>query len=74
MGKADVAVNRWLGDNERFASLYNGVVFGGQQIIKPEELEFLACESQDKIHYAMPVQWICTGCLLWTVTGRLGMH
>ena len=39
MGKADVAVNRWLEDNERFASLCNGVVFGGQQVIKPEELE-----------------------------------
>lgn len=93
MGKADVAVNRWLEDNERFASLCNGVVFGGQQVIKPEELEnldretdilladkggktkgmerrrdiikrwkkgtdlaILACESQDKIHYAMPVR------------------
>ena len=93
MGKADVAVNRWLVDNERFASLCNGVVFGGQQVIKPEELEnldretdilladkggktkgmerrrdiikrwkkgadlaILACESQDKIHYAMPVR------------------
>ena len=89
MGRADVAVNRWLEDNERFASLCNGVVFGGQQVIKPEELEnldretdilladkggktkgmerrrdiikrwkkgILACESQDKIHYAMPVR------------------
>ena len=93
MGKADVAVNRWLEDNERFASLCNGVVFGAQQVIKPEELEnldretdilladkggktkgmerrrdiikrwkkgadlaILACESQDKIHYAMPVR------------------
>ena len=93
MGKADVAVNRWLEDNERFASLCNGVVFGGQQVIKPEELEnldretdilladkggktkgmerrrdiikrwkertdlaIMACESQDKIHYAMPVR------------------
>ena len=93
MGKANVAVNRWLGDNERFASLYNGVVFGGRQIIKPEELEnldretdilltdksgktkgierrrdiikrwkkgadlaILACESQERIHYAMPVR------------------
>lgn len=93
MGKADVAVNRWLENNERFASLCNGVVFGGQQVIKPEELEnldretdilladkggktkgmerrrdiikrwkkgadlaIMACESQDKIHYAMPVR------------------
>lgn len=45
MGKADVAVNRWLEDNERFASLCNGVVFGGQQVIKPEELENLDRET-----------------------------
>ena len=28
-------------DNHRFASLYNGYVFGGRQIIRPEELEDL---------------------------------
>ena len=93
MGKANTSVNQWLRDNHRFASLYNGYVFGGRQIIRPEELEdldretdilvtdkagktkavgrrrdivkrwkntvnlaILACESQDKIHYAMPVR------------------
>ena len=95
MGKANTSVNQWLRDNHRFASLYNGYVFGGRQIIRPEELEdldretdilvtdkagktkavgrrrdivkrwkntvnlaILACESQDKIHYAMPVRCI----------------
>lgn len=93
MGKADIAVNQWLGNNQRFASLCNGALFGGQEIVRPEELEdlkreadilitdkngktkgvqrhrdivkrwrggtdlaVLACESQNKIHYAMPVR------------------
>ena len=33
MGKANTSVNQWLRDNHRFASLYNGYVFGGRQII-----------------------------------------
>lgn len=41
MGKANTSVNRWLRDNHRFTSLYNGYVFGGRQIIRPEELEDL---------------------------------
>lgn len=93
MGKNDVAVKRWIGHAERFADLYNGTVFGGCQIIKPEELQqiksesdlifddkngkkkvvhkyrdvvmrwknkmnlaVLACENQEKVHYAMPVR------------------
>ena len=103
MGKADIVVNRWLEKNERFASLYNGVVFGGRQIIKPEELEnldretdilitdksgkakgverrrdivkrwkkgadlvVLACESQERIHYAMPVRCMLYDGLTYT--------
>ena len=38
MGKANTAVNQWLKDHVRFASLYNGIVFGGRPVIKPEEL------------------------------------
>ena len=93
MGRADIAVKNWLGDRERFADLFNGTIFGGKQIILPEELEdmdretdiiitdkkqkergvqhfrdlvklwnrdiflvVLACEIQDKTHYAMPVR------------------
>lgn len=93
MGKANVAVNNWLSDNERFADLFNGALFEGRQIIRPEELEpldreadiivtdkdgkekgiqryrdigkrwkkkinlaVLACETQNKVHYAMPVR------------------
>lgn len=93
MGKSDIAVRQWLSANERFADLFNGTVFHGDQIVLPEELEMingeaeiiltdkdngkkgvqkyrdiamrwkkgaelavLACENQDKIHYAMPVR------------------
>ncbi len=103
MGKANTSVNQWLRDNHRFASLYNGYVFGGRQIIRPEELEdldretdilvtdkagktkavgrrrdivkrwkntvnlaILACESQDKIHYAMPVRCMLYDGLTYT--------
>ena len=45
MGKANTSVNQWLRDNHRFASLYNGYVFGGRQIIRPEELEDLDRET-----------------------------
>ena len=93
MGKPNIAVNHWLSDNSRFADLFNGIVFGGEQIVRPEELEpmdreadilitdkegrekgvqryrdivkrwrqgmdlaVLACESQRKVHYAMPIR------------------
>lgn len=103
MGKADTAVKNWLNDNERFADLFNGIIFDGKQVIHPDELEnldretdiiitdrngrqrglqrhrdlakrwkkqvdlaVLACESQDKIHYAMPVRSMLNGSLTYT--------
>lgn len=93
MGKADVAVRQWLSDKERFADLFNGTVFQGEEVVLAEDLEeqkgesslivtdknknekavqkyrdivmrwngklnlaVLAVETQDKIHYAMPVR------------------
>lgn len=93
MGKSNIAVKQWLRDKERFADLFNGTIFQGQQIILPEDLEerdsessiivtdkeykekgvqkyrditmlwkqntelaILACENQNKVHYAMPVR------------------
>ena len=38
MGKPDVALKQWLRNKVRFADLFNGIVFKGEQIIKPEEL------------------------------------
>lgn len=103
MGKADAAVKIWLNDNERFADLFNGAMFHGEQIILPDELEdldretdilvtdkqgkrrgmqrhrdlvkrwrrkidlaVLACESQDRIHYAMPVRGMFQDGLFYT--------
>ena len=39
MGKADVNVNIWLNEKKRFADLFNGVLYKGKQVIRPEELE-----------------------------------
>lgn len=103
MGKADIAVKNWLNDRERFADLFNGTVFGGKQVVLPEELEdmdretdiiitdkdrkergaqryrdlvkrwnheillaVLACEVQDKTHYAMPVRNMLQDSLTYT--------
>ncbi len=45
MGKADIAVKNWLSDRERFADLFNGTVFGGRQVVLPEELEDMDRET-----------------------------
>jgi len=45
LGKADVILKQWLKNKERFADLFNAVVFDGEQVIKPEELEELNSES-----------------------------
>ena len=39
MGKSDVILKQWLRNKVRFADLFNAVVFDGEQVIKPEELE-----------------------------------
>lgn len=93
MGKSDTTAKNWFRNKERFADLFNGTLFRGEQLIKPEDLEIidgeadtfledqnkktksvqryrdivmrwkndvkfviLACENQDKIHYAMPLR------------------
>ncbi|MDO4321724.1 MAG: Rpn family recombination-promoting nuclease/putative transposase [Lachnospiraceae bacterium] len=103
MGKNDVSVKRWLSDKERFADLFNGVLFQGAGIISAADLEeadsevdvmirdkngkdrayqryrdivmrwkqsvdfvVLACESQDSVHYAMPVRGMVYDGLTYT--------
>lgn len=103
MGKANVAVNQWLSDDRRFADLFNGLLFGCREVIRPEELEcldretdvliagrekkeksvqryrdivkrwekgatltILACETQEKVHYAMPVRNMLYDSLTYT--------
>ena len=39
MGKGNAAVRQWMSNPKRFADLFNGMVFEGEQVIRPEELE-----------------------------------
>lgn len=45
MGKKDISINAWLEDKERFADLFNGLVFEGEQVVRKEELTKLSGES-----------------------------
>ena len=103
MGKSNIAVKQWLRNKKRFADLFNGTIFQGEQIVLPEELEeidsessiivtdknhkekgvqkyrdiamrwkddiqlsILACENQNKVHYAMPVRMMLYDSLTYT--------
>lgn len=94
--KPDIILKNYWNDNEQFADLFNAVLFGGKQVIRPEKLEdvdteelsllehrdyaesiqasrdnikvskrsteygvelaMLGIESQEHIHYAMPLR------------------
>ena len=49
MGKKDLWQSDYFDDNVRFADIYNGVLFDGRTVIKPEELE--ACDSVIVQHF-----------------------
>lgn len=103
MGRGNAAVKQWLSNRKRYADLFNGIVFQGEQIIMPDDLEptetendilltdkkgkvrevqrhrdiimkwkkgiklvLLACENQEKIHYAMPVRSMLYDSLSYT--------
>ena len=38
MGEVAMAIQEYLGDNERFADLFNGIFFHGRQVIQPQQL------------------------------------
>ena len=94
--RPDTILKNYWNDNERFADIFNAVLFDGEQVIRPDELEtedtegssvlehrdyaesitasrdnikvskkstvygvelaMLGLESQEHIHYAMPVR------------------
>ena len=58
LGKSDVVLKQWLKNKERFADLFNAVVFNGEQVIKPEELEEINGESGIVIASAIAVKII----------------
>lgn len=45
MGKGNAAVKQWLGNKNRYADLFNGIVFEGKKVVLPEELEPIESES-----------------------------
>ena len=45
MGKRDLASKIWLSDKRRYADLFNGTVFRGRQIVRPEDLEPINSEA-----------------------------
>ena len=46
----DIALKTWLKDDERFADFFNGVLFHGEQIIRPEDL--IEKDSESDIVYS----------------------
>ena len=50
MGKGDTALTVWFSDKERFADLFNGSVFHGEQIVEAEKLELEKNESKEIIN------------------------
>lgn len=43
--KADTVLKNYWNDNEQFADLFNAVLFDGECVIKPEELEDIDTEE-----------------------------
>ena len=39
MGKYDVLMGKYLSNRERFADFFNGVLFGGEQVVDSDMLE-----------------------------------
>lgn len=39
MGKVDVSIKQWLKNKERFADLFNGVIFEGRRVVLPNDLK-----------------------------------
>ncbi len=48
MGKMNDVLHRYLDDAERFADLYNGIMFQGRQVITPEELTEASEQYKEK--------------------------
>ena len=49
MGQKDLYQSDFYDDNGRFADVFNGVLFAGREVIKPEELE-----EADSVQVSLP--------------------
>ncbi len=45
MGKVDVSIKQWLKNKERFADLFNGVIFDGRRVVLASDLTEIDSES-----------------------------
>ena len=44
-GKNDIAVKQWLSAKDRFADLFNMLIFGGSTVVHPQDLEDMEGEA-----------------------------
>lgn len=61
MGKKDEYQYDYLDNNERFADQVSGALFGGEQVIKPYELEPVDAQTVylgKETEYALGKYWI----------------
>ena len=45
MAEQDLCIKKLLQDKNRFADFYNGILFKGEQVLNPEQLELIPSES-----------------------------
>ena len=56
--KPDIVLKNYWRNNEQFADLFNAVLFDGQQVIKPEELEDADTEESSVLEHGEYVESI----------------
>ena len=57
--KPDTVLKNYWRDNEQFADFFNAVLFGGEQVISPDELEDVDTEESSVLehkNYAESIQ------------------
>ena len=56
--KADTVVKNYWRNNEQFADIFNAVLFNGNKVIKPEELEDMDTEESLVLEHKEYIQSI----------------
>lgn len=59
--KPDIILKNYWRDNERFADLFNAVLFGGEQVIQPDELEDLDAERSTVLEHRKYLEILLDG-------------
>ncbi|MBQ4283050.1 MAG: Rpn family recombination-promoting nuclease/putative transposase [Lachnospira sp.] len=65
MGKRDISINAWLKDKRRFADLFNGLVFDGEQVVKKEELVLMPTDTKMVLEHRDGVEKYRDVVMLW---------